>query len=200
MAYPSVTYGAESPGGLITSTKWNQNFLDIINGITDGTKDQNINLLTAVTANITTLTVAGTATFGVKATMSGSNLAKTSAPVAATFYPNSIIKAWANILVTTNGTVGVVTDGFNISGTITFLNSNMTLTFLTAMGDANYMVLATMNWDTEPAGGSKPHLVTTHTRTQTTFKVQGVNTNIGAANWSLLAADVEVSVLVLGIS
>ena len=40
MAYPSVTYTfANGAGNLIDATEVNQNFTDIINGISDGTKD-----------------------------------------------------------------------------------------------------------------------------------------------------------------
>lgn len=58
MAYTAVTYGSESPGGSITATKWNTNFQDVVNGLSDGTKDLNVAAITAAGA----LTVAGTAT------------------------------------------------------------------------------------------------------------------------------------------
>ncbi len=38
MANVTVTYGSESPGNAITSTKWNQNMSDLTNGLSDGTK------------------------------------------------------------------------------------------------------------------------------------------------------------------
>jgi hypothetical protein len=46
MAYPSVTYSFTN-GTTISATEVNQNFTDLINGLSDGTKDLNISALTA---------------------------------------------------------------------------------------------------------------------------------------------------------
>jgi hypothetical protein len=59
MAAPSVTY-APSNGEVNDVTKINQNFTDIINGITDGTKDLTINKLTTTTG----ITCGGALTVG----------------------------------------------------------------------------------------------------------------------------------------
>jgi hypothetical protein len=52
MAYPSVTYTFTN-GTTASATEVNQNFTDLVNGMSDGTKDLNVNAITA----------AGTATF-----------------------------------------------------------------------------------------------------------------------------------------
>jgi len=46
MAGPSVTYTFTN-GTVADASQVNQNFTDLINGLTDGTKDLNINALTA---------------------------------------------------------------------------------------------------------------------------------------------------------
>ena len=62
MAYPSVTYTFTN-GTTISATEVNQNFTDLINGASDGTKDYNINALTvAGTANLNGAVNLGNAT------------------------------------------------------------------------------------------------------------------------------------------
>jgi hypothetical protein len=62
MAYPSVTYGFTN-GTTISATEVNQNFTDLINGASDGTKDYNINALSvAGAANLNGNVALGNAT------------------------------------------------------------------------------------------------------------------------------------------
>lgn len=61
MANITVTYASESPGNSITSTKWNANFSDITNGLSDGSKTVTISAL--VSATVTAVTIAGTPNF-----------------------------------------------------------------------------------------------------------------------------------------
>lgn len=62
MAYPSVTYSFTN-GTTISATEVNQNFTDLINGASNGTKDYNINALTvAGTANLNGAVNLGNAT------------------------------------------------------------------------------------------------------------------------------------------
>jgi hypothetical protein len=62
MAYPSVTYSFTN-GTTISATEVNQNFTDLINGASDGTKDYNINALSvAGSANLNGNVALGNAT------------------------------------------------------------------------------------------------------------------------------------------
>jgi hypothetical protein len=62
MAYPSVTYSFTN-GTTISATEVNQNFTDLINGASDGTKDYNINALSvAGAANLNGNVALGNAT------------------------------------------------------------------------------------------------------------------------------------------
>jgi microcystin-dependent protein len=62
MAYPSVTYSFTN-GTTISATEVNQNFTDLINGASDGTKDYNIGALTAAgTVNLNGAVNLGNAT------------------------------------------------------------------------------------------------------------------------------------------
>lgn len=74
------------------------------------------------------------------------------APTNNTLYPQSIPRAWAN----TNGT-GTIRDGLNLSLSKTG-TGQYTYTFLTAMGNANYAVIAT-------ADDNQSATITTSTKT-----------------------------------
>lgn len=150
MAFITVS-NTLSNGQTIDAGELNTNYTDITNGLSDGTKDVTvaaINCTTLATTGAVTLgdasgdviTVNGTPAFQTKVELAGSDIASGSTPDADTLYPNSIIKAWAQI---TNGSL---TEGFNCTvadnGT-----GDYSVTFKTNMADNNYAVVATVTTD-----------------------------------------------------
>lgn len=158
MTLISVTYGSEISGGLITATKWNQNTSDIINGLTDGTKDLNINLLTAASitnttatitnATITTLTpttIAGTPNFTGNATFAGNVTlgdaagdATTISGTLAALKAKNIIIAW---VAKATGSSTTIDDGVNATSIVRNSIGDYTVTWSITMSSINYLIL-----------------------------------------------------------
>lgn len=128
MAAPTVRESI-SNGDPLDASEVMTNFNGLVSDLTDGTKDLTINALT-LTAGLSV---------GTTISLTGSNIAKTAAPVADTQYPNSILKARAFLTCGAAGSV-TVSGGFNVN-TSTYSTSVITVNFHTNLLDANYSVI-----------------------------------------------------------
>lgn len=188
MASPSLTYTLTN-GQPNDADEVMSNFNDLLNGITDSTKD----------LSISALTCAGTVTFNGNAnignadssaigidgivTLERSNLAATSAPAVNTLYPTNLIKAWATLTASGAGTV-TVTAGFNVD-TASYSVEEMTVNFHTNLSDANYAVFISCiadSPDNSVSVGGYPHDKAVGSFIFDAYKRDGSSNSIASGN------------------
>lgn len=127
MANISITYSSESPGGAITATKWNQNAADVVNGLSDGTKDLTVANVNASAATLTRAAISNTLTVGVvTGTSAGTTLANAiistfqrSTGTTVTTPDMAISSSSGSFTATGAGSYATPTDVTNLSVTIT---------------------------------------------------------------------------------
>lgn len=172
-AAPSITYTFTN-ATTADATQVNQNFNDVINGITDGTRD--ITVGTLVSNGLVTATGAFTAASTVALT--GAAIAKTSAPTLNRLYPNSIIKAWAMLTLGAAGAV-TVTEGYNVN-TASYAVGAITVNFHTALTSANYAPVVSF-WRTGSGNGAH---AAPNTLLVGSFKIDLIRDTGGLGNWA----------------